>query len=181
VLINFIMFSAGAAAAGPVRLGVHGGLSIPDIRGSETDIFSRGFTSRRGPFFGIFADFGLIPRFSLVAELTSSAHATLVLRTGRRSASREFVISRFLDLRETLSTLRPGAGPGRFRTRNRSLFLTPLIRPAHYKPFIAALAGVTGCRIFKEESSGLPAWARFPGLSDIGPDAVGCRVSRELS
>ena len=58
-----------AAAAGPVRFGVHAGISIPNIRGNEEDIFSRGFKSRQGPFFGVFAEFPLAPRFSLVTEL----------------------------------------------------------------------------------------------------------------
>jgi hypothetical protein len=68
-MMGLIVFSAGPATAGPVRLGAHGGLSVPNIRGSETDVFSRGFTSRRGPYFGLFAEFDLGLRFSLVTEL----------------------------------------------------------------------------------------------------------------
>ena len=58
-----------AAAAGPISLGAHGGLSIPNIRSSADDPFTKGFTSRQGPFYGVFAEFGLAPHWSLVAEL----------------------------------------------------------------------------------------------------------------
>lgn len=64
------LFAASATAlAGDVTLGVHGGISIPNLRGKETDIFSRGFTSREGPYFGLTAEFGLGPRFSLAVDL----------------------------------------------------------------------------------------------------------------
>ncbi len=69
VMAGVAMLVFQAAAAGQVRLGAHGGLSIPNIRGSEDDPFSQGFTSRQGPFFGVFAEFGLAPHWSLVAEL----------------------------------------------------------------------------------------------------------------
>ena len=69
VLLGFVLTVAGVAATGPVWLGVHGGISIPDLRGSETDIFSQGFTSRLGPFFGVSAEFELASRFSLVTGL----------------------------------------------------------------------------------------------------------------
>ena len=68
-LFSLILMVSGVAWTAPVRLGVHGGLSIPNLRGSDTDIFSRGFSSRLGPFFGASAEFGLSPRFSIVAEL----------------------------------------------------------------------------------------------------------------
>lgn len=70
VIFLGLLVAAGAAGYGAeVRLGAHGGLSIPDIRGSQTDIFSKGFTSRQGPFFGIFLETKLDSHFSLVAEL----------------------------------------------------------------------------------------------------------------
>jgi len=73
-----LLLAAGAAGYGTeVKLGAHGGLSIPDIRGSQTDIFSRGFTSRQGPFFGIFLEAKLDPHFSLVAELNYTSQGGL--------------------------------------------------------------------------------------------------------
>jgi hypothetical protein len=64
-----ILSTWGLAAAGPARIGLHGGISIPNIRGNANDKFSKGFKSRQGPFFGIFAEFPLASQFSLVAEL----------------------------------------------------------------------------------------------------------------
>jgi hypothetical protein len=52
-----------------VQFGVHGGLSIPNIRGSSTDVFTSNFSSREGPFFGLSANIGLAGHFSLVVEL----------------------------------------------------------------------------------------------------------------
>ncbi len=57
------------AAPRGVNVGVKGGLSLPNIRGSEDDVFSKGFGSRQGLFFGLFAETRLSSRFSLVAEL----------------------------------------------------------------------------------------------------------------
>ena len=72
-----LSFAAGFASAAEVRLGAQGGLSIPNIRGNEDDFFSRGFTSRQGPFFGLFIETGLGSRFSLVAELSYSSQGGL--------------------------------------------------------------------------------------------------------
>lgn len=65
----FLCLAVSAAAwAGGLRMGVRGGLSIPNIQGSDTDIFTRGFTSRRGPSFGVFAERPLTGDWSLVVE-----------------------------------------------------------------------------------------------------------------
>jgi hypothetical protein len=64
-----LVVATGTAFAGDVRFGVHGGISIPNLRGKETDIFSRNFTSRQGPFFGLSADFALTEGFSLAVDL----------------------------------------------------------------------------------------------------------------
>jgi hypothetical protein len=69
VLTAFLLASEALAVAGDVKFGAHAGISIPDIRGSQTDVYTRGFTSRQGPFFGISADIGLSRQFSLVVEL----------------------------------------------------------------------------------------------------------------
>jgi Outer membrane protein beta-barrel domain len=64
-----ILLAVGPAAAGTVKVGGHAGLSIPNIRGNENDIYTKGFTSRQGPFFGLFAEFGVVPHVSIVTEL----------------------------------------------------------------------------------------------------------------
>jgi Outer membrane protein beta-barrel domain len=64
------LFAASSAViAGDIKLGFHGGISIPNLRGKDTDIFSRNFTSRQGPYFGLTADLALASGFSLSADL----------------------------------------------------------------------------------------------------------------
>lgn len=75
--LMIILVAARAGYPGPVKVGIQGGLSIPNIRGSETDIFTRGFTSRQGPFFGLAADVGLSPRFSLGVEFNYTSQGGL--------------------------------------------------------------------------------------------------------
>jgi hypothetical protein len=76
-LLGLLLAAGGLAFGDEVRFGVHGGLSIPDIRGSQDDPFSRGFTSRQGPFFGIFLEKELAPHWSLVAELNYTSQGGL--------------------------------------------------------------------------------------------------------
>jgi len=68
-LVSFVVASAGFAPALDFSIGAHGGLSIPNIRGNQTNIFTQGFGSREGPFFGIFVESRFSSHFSLVAEL----------------------------------------------------------------------------------------------------------------
>lgn len=71
ILISCFLTIVGAPAAaysGQVQIGAQGGLSIPNIRDGD-NVFSRGYSSRKGPFFGLFAEFKLGPNFSLRAEV----------------------------------------------------------------------------------------------------------------
>lgn len=68
ILLVMLAVAAGEGFAGETRIGLHGGLSIPDIRGGTTEQ-STGYTSRLGPFFGLFYDFPVRPRFALRAEV----------------------------------------------------------------------------------------------------------------
>jgi len=77
IFIGILLTACGLGLADEIRLGAHGGLSIPNLRGGEADLFSRGFKSRQGPFFGLSADFGLAPRISLVAELNYTSQGGL--------------------------------------------------------------------------------------------------------
>lgn len=77
IVLTGLLFSAGGAFADAVKLGAHGGLSIPNIRGDEANLFTRGYKSRQGPFFGIAADLGLTPHLSLAAELNYTSQGGL--------------------------------------------------------------------------------------------------------
>jgi hypothetical protein len=82
-----LLIAAGAGFADAVKVGAHGGISIPDLRGSETDIYSRGFRSRQGPAFGLTADYALAPRFSLAIDLNFTSQGGL--RTGMQPITME--------------------------------------------------------------------------------------------
>ncbi|MGZ4886707.1 MAG: porin family protein [Candidatus Aminicenantales bacterium] len=77
VFLGLIVAARAAGYGAEIKLGVHGGLSIPDIRGNQTDIYTRNFTSREGPFFGLFIETRLDPHFSLVAELNYTSQGGL--------------------------------------------------------------------------------------------------------
>jgi hypothetical protein len=64
---------ASAAAAGPVTVGVRAGSSIPNLRAGSDDPISNGWSSRVAPYFGVLADFGITPAFSIQAEVDYAA------------------------------------------------------------------------------------------------------------
>jgi len=72
-----LLCARGAAFAGGLNLGVHAGISIPNIRGSQTDIFTKNFTSRQGPYFGLTADIPLAGKFSLAVDLNYTSQGGL--------------------------------------------------------------------------------------------------------
>lgn len=68
VVLLTLLGAGGSLFAQKVRLGVHGGLCIPNIRGGTTEQ-SKGYTSRLGPYFGFFADFALGTHLSMSTEM----------------------------------------------------------------------------------------------------------------
>ncbi len=50
------------------QIGIHGGLSVPDLRGGNNEI-SQGYTSRLAPNFGITANFWITRNFSIQPEV----------------------------------------------------------------------------------------------------------------
>ena len=64
-----ILFTAASASAAVVKLGAHGGISIPNLHAKTDNIFTQGFRSRQGPHFGLTAEFDLAPRVSLALAL----------------------------------------------------------------------------------------------------------------
>lgn len=71
-LLVLLLAGGGVAVAGQDRLGVHAGLSIPSIQGGNNPQ-SEGFTSRKAPFFGVFADFPVTSHLSLCPEVNYSS------------------------------------------------------------------------------------------------------------
>jgi hypothetical protein len=87
IFVGLLLISRAIGISGEFKIGAHGGLSIPNIRGSETDLFSRGFKSRQGPYFGLSADIGLARRFSLAVDLNYTSQGGL--RTGMQPITME--------------------------------------------------------------------------------------------
>lgn len=70
-LIFIMLAPAAVPAAGfaeQIKIGAHGGLSIPNIHDGDNP-FSKGYTSRQGPYFGLFAEYRLQPHITLRAEV----------------------------------------------------------------------------------------------------------------
>lgn len=74
-LAVFLLFSGAVHAQAPFYLGLKGGISIPNLTAGGGSPVSSGYSSILGPYFGIFADYGLSKegRFSLQVELNYSA------------------------------------------------------------------------------------------------------------
>ena len=68
-LLILALPAAGAGLADQVLIGLHGGLSVPNLRGGDNE-FSQGYSSRMGPYFGFFAEYTLRPHFSVRAEVS---------------------------------------------------------------------------------------------------------------
>lgn len=73
LFLAVFLLAGGTALANQIQVGLQGGLSMPNIRGG-TGIYSEGFQSRTGPFFGIFADYQFESHFSLRAEINYASH-----------------------------------------------------------------------------------------------------------
>lgn len=52
-----------------ISLGINGGISIPELSSSGNNEVSEGYTSRYGPAFGIFADWGIGKNFSIRTQV----------------------------------------------------------------------------------------------------------------
>jgi hypothetical protein len=64
-----VLFLSGSVSAQPIWLGVHGGLSIPDLSGGGGNALSSNYTSRLAGNFGLQSDFGITKKFSIAVEL----------------------------------------------------------------------------------------------------------------
>jgi len=87
IFIGILLTAWGLGFAGEITVGAHGGLCIPNLRGKDTDLFSRGFKSRKGPIFGLSADIGLARRLSLAVDLNYTSQGGL--RTGMQPITME--------------------------------------------------------------------------------------------
>jgi hypothetical protein len=64
-----LLLSAGKISAQPPWVGLHGGLSIPDLSGGNGNQLSTGYTSRLAANFGLQSEWHIYNRFSIEVEL----------------------------------------------------------------------------------------------------------------
>src|SRR5580698_966971 len=64
-----VLLLSDAVSAQSTWLGVHGGLSIPDLSGGSGNALSSNYTSRLAGNFGFQSDFGITKKFSISVEL----------------------------------------------------------------------------------------------------------------
>ncbi len=63
----------GSAVGAEKWIGIHGGPSIPSLQGGNGNPVSEGYTSRYGPFFGVFGDYFLNRNFAIRLEVNYSS------------------------------------------------------------------------------------------------------------
>jgi hypothetical protein len=69
-----VSVALGGSALGAEKwFGIHGGPSIPSLQGGNGNPLSEGYTSRYGPYFGVFEDYHLAHDFALRAEVNFSS------------------------------------------------------------------------------------------------------------
>jgi len=91
ILISYffvlLLSSYSAYAQRNIALGLKGGLSIPNLRSGDSDNeWNKNYTSRRGPYFGIMAEFDFSSYFSLQTEVNYAAQG------GKRSGIQPMTI-----------------------------------------------------------------------------------------
>src|SRR3954468_5387414 len=77
-----------SSAQSDFALGVKGGISIPNLKGSDNNPVSKGWSTRLGPYAGIIAELPLNNKLCLQVELNYSSqggkkNGTLAIPTGQ--------------------------------------------------------------------------------------------------
>ena len=74
MLLSCLFFTIGLMSSAQTRIGVKGGLSIPNLKsGNSGNDINSGYGSRLGPDFALFAEFSLSKIFSLQPQIEYSA------------------------------------------------------------------------------------------------------------
>lgn len=73
VILAASLALGGSALGAEKRVGIHFGPSIPSLKGGGGNPVSEGYTSRYGPYFGVFADYGLRDNFAIRLEVNYSS------------------------------------------------------------------------------------------------------------
>lgn len=97
----FVVLHYSAQAKQDIFIGVKGGLSIPSLRAGESENdWNKNYVSRRGPYFGAFAEFALSRYFSFQPEIAYAAEG------GKRNGIQPFgVPPQYLaDFQKTFET-----------------------------------------------------------------------------
>src|SRR3954468_1663947 len=73
VLMGYLFIFQPASAQSNLYLGVKGGISIPDLKGSDNNPVSKGWSTRLGPYAGIVGELKLSDKISIQGELNYSS------------------------------------------------------------------------------------------------------------
>lgn len=93
VTIFTLLFSvSGAAQEHTISVGVRGGISIPNLSSSTDNPVSRGYRSKLGKDFAIFAEFPITPTFSIEPAIQYSEQG------GKKNGLQAFPIPEFQEL-----------------------------------------------------------------------------------
>ncbi|QEC67581.1 PorT family protein [Panacibacter ginsenosidivorans] len=72
-LLFFYLFGNLCSGQSSLRLGIKGGISIPNLKSSSDNPVSKGWSSRQGPYFGAVIEMGINKRLYVQAELNYSS------------------------------------------------------------------------------------------------------------
>ena len=89
-LTAYIFIFQYSFAQSNLSLGVKGGISIPDLKGSDNNPVSKGWSTRLGPYAGIVTELQISDKFSLQGELNYSSQG------GKKSGTLAIPTSQFL-------------------------------------------------------------------------------------
>jgi len=95
-----VLFSASANAQ-TTKWGIRGGVSIPNLKSVDDNIYSKGYTSVTGYDFSIFGDFGITKKFSIKTDLG------VIKKGGERNGMQPIPASLLGDLAQMLPPGQP--------------------------------------------------------------------------
>src|SRR6476620_6927018 len=73
ILIAYLFIFQQSFAQSNLSFGVNGGISLPNLKGSDNNPVSKGWSTRLGPYAGLIAELPLSNKLSLQGELNYSS------------------------------------------------------------------------------------------------------------
>ncbi len=96
LILLFVLISTTSGFAQVTKWGIRGGVSIPNIRSLDENIYSKDYTSVTGFDFSVFGDFGITKNFSIKTDLG------IIKKGGERNGMQPIPVSLLGDLSQLL-------------------------------------------------------------------------------